>query len=80
MEITSPKSGFSAVCVYWLKQGKPGGLIAATGLVILLKLESNRQFFSPCDLEILWMTSKKIGHLFYDTSSFVHQLQSGMLN
>ena len=27
-------------------------LIAATGLVILLKLDSNRQFFSPCDLEI----------------------------
>ena len=27
-------------------------LIATTGLVILLKLDSNRQFFSPCDLEI----------------------------
>ena len=23
-----------------------------------LKLDSNRQFFSPCDLEIWWMTSK----------------------
>ena len=34
-------------------------LIAATGLVILLKLDSNRRFFSPCDLEIWWMTSKK---------------------
>ena len=33
-------------------------LIAATGLVILLKLDSNRQFFSPCDLEIWWMTPK----------------------
>ena len=33
-------------------------LIAATGLVILLKLDSNRQFFSPCDLEIWWMTLK----------------------
>ena len=33
-------------------------LIAMTGLVILLKLDSNRQFFSPCDLEIWWMTSK----------------------
>ena len=31
-------------------------LIAATGLVILLKLDSNRQFFSPCDLEIWWIT------------------------
>ena len=33
-------------------------LIAATGLVILLKLDSNHWFFSPCDLEIWWMTSK----------------------
>ena len=33
-------------------------LLAATGLVILLKLDSNCRFFSPCDLEILWMTSK----------------------
>ena len=31
-------------------------LIAATGLVILLKLDSNHRFFSPCDLEIWWMT------------------------
>ena len=33
-------------------------LLAATGLVILLKLDSNRRFFSPCDLENWWMTSK----------------------
>ena len=33
-------------------------LIAATGLVILPKLDSNQQFFSLCDLEIWWMTSK----------------------
>ena len=33
-------------------------LIAATGLVILLKLDLNRRFFSPCDLEIWWMTFK----------------------
>ena len=39
-------------------------LIAATGLVILLKLDSNRRFFSPCDLEIWWMIS---------TSSTLHQ-------
>ena len=31
-------------------------LIAATGLVILLTLDSNRRFFSPCELEISWMT------------------------
>ena len=33
-------------------------LITATGLVILLKLDSNCRFFSPCDLEIWWMTPK----------------------
>ena len=33
-------------------------LIAATSLIILLKLDSNRRFFSPFDLEIWWMTSK----------------------
>ena len=33
-------------------------LIAATDLVILLKLDLNRWFFSPCDLEIWWMTQK----------------------
>ena len=33
-------------------------LIAATGLVILLKLDSSHQFFSLCDLEIWWMILK----------------------
>ena len=33
-------------------------LIAGTGLVILLKFDPNHQFFSPCNLEIWWMTSK----------------------
>ena len=33
-------------------------LIAATGLVILLKFDPNRRFFSPCDPEIRCMTSK----------------------
>ena len=36
-------------------------LIAATGLVILLKLDSNRRFFSLCHLEIWWMTLKNNG-------------------
>ena len=41
-------------------------LIASPGLVILLKLYSNRGFFSPCDLEIWWMTSKNnTTHLLY---------------
>ena len=33
-------------------------LIAATGLVILLKLDSNCWFLRQCDLEIWWMTPK----------------------
>ena len=33
-------------------------LIAASALVILHKLDSNRRFFSPCDLEIWWITSE----------------------
>ena len=33
-------------------------LIAATGLVILLKFDPNHQFFSPCDIEIWCLTSK----------------------
>ena len=40
------------------QQGKLRDLIAATGLGILLKLDSNRRFFSPCNLEIWWMTPK----------------------
>ena len=35
-------------------------LIAATGLVILLKFDPNHRFFSQCDLEIWCMTSKNI--------------------
>ena len=31
-------------------------LIAATGLVILLKFDPNHRFFVPCDLEIWWMS------------------------
>ena len=43
-----------------LKENKANlkDLIAAIGLVILLKLDSNRRFFSPCYLEIRWMTPK----------------------
>ena len=42
-------------------------LIAVTSLVILFKLYSNHWFFSPYDLEILWMTSKnnRAPHLGY---------------
>ena len=35
-----------------------GDLIAATGLVIILKFDLNPRLFSLCDLDIWWMTSK----------------------
>ena len=50
-------------------------LIAATGLVILLKLDSNHRFFSHVTLKFDWWPRKIIGHLFYITSSFVHHLK-----
>ena len=42
----------------WVNKANLRDLIAATGLLILLKLDSNRRFFSLCDLEIWWMTLK----------------------
>ena len=57
------------------KQGKSEGLIAATGLVILLKLYC-RRFFGLCGLEIWWLTLKKIEHLFYTMLSFVHHFKA----
>ena len=45
-----------------------------TGLIIWFKLDSNRRFFIPCDLRNLMDYLKKIiGHLFYTTSSILHQ-------
>ena len=46
--------------VHWVWGNKANlrDWIAATGLVILFKLDLNRWFFSPCDLEIWWMTPK----------------------
>ena len=40
-------------------------LIAVTGFVVLLKFDPNRRFFSPCDLEIWWMTSKNTPFVYY---------------
>ena len=44
----------------WNKHNKANlrDLIAATGLVILLKFDPNHRFFVPCDLEIWWMALK----------------------
>ena len=64
-----------SLSLFWKNKANLRDVIAATGPVILLKLDSNRWFFSPCDLEIWWMTSKIIGHLSYITSSFVHHLK-----
>ena len=42
----------------WQNKADLWDLIAATGRVILLKLDSNSRFISPGDLKIYWMTSK----------------------
>ena len=65
------------VCIYYLNNKEDRrGLIAATGLVILFKLDSNRRFFDSYDHEIWWMTSQKIGHLFCTMPSFVHHFKA----
>ena len=60
----------------WNNRANLGDLVAATDLVILLKLDSNHRLIGPCDLEIWWMTSKTTRHLMYTTSSFVHHFKS----
>ena len=50
-------------------------LIAATGLVILLKLDWNCQFSACVTLKFHGWPPKIIGHLFYITSSFVYHLK-----
>ena len=50
-------------------------LIAATGLVILRKLDSNRRLISLCDLEI-WWPKETIGHFFYATLSFAQHFKA----
>ena len=47
-------------------------LIAATGLIILLKLDSNCQFLARMTLKFDGWPQKTIGHLFYATLSFLH--------
>ena len=42
----------------WDNKANLRDMIAVTGLVILLKFDSNHRFFRPYDLEIWWMTSK----------------------
>ena len=47
-------------------------LITATGLVILLKLDSNRRFSARVTLKFDGWPRKTIRHLFYATLSFLH--------
>ena len=49
---------FTGQLIHKLNKANLRDLIAATGLVILLKLDLSRRFFSPCDLDIWWMTPK----------------------
>ena len=60
--------------VYKAKNNKANlrDLIAATGLVVLLKLHSNRQFSAPVTVKFDGWPQKTIGHLFYTTLSFLH--------
>ena len=51
-------------------------LIAATGLVILLELDLNHWFSAHATLKFDEWTKRKVGHLFYTTSSFVHHFKS----
>ena len=54
------------ICERSLNKANLRDLKAATGLVILLKFYPIHQFFSPCDLEIWWMTLKNFrAHLLY---------------
>ena len=66
--------------LFWRNKANLRDLIAATGLVILLKFDPNHRFFSPCDLEIWWMTSKnnRAPLLYY--IKFVHHFKRIFLN
>ena len=48
--------------------------MAATGLVILLKLDSNRRFSASVTLNYDGWPRKTIGHLFYAILTFLHYL------
>ena len=64
------------MCSYNINKANLGDLIALTGLVILLKSDSSRQFFSLCDHIIWLMTSKNNSHLFFTTSSFMRHFKA----
>ena len=55
-----------------LNKANLGDLIAATGLVILLKLDSIVDFSARVTLKFDGWPQNTIGHLFYATLSFLH--------
>ena len=63
-------------CLLNVNKANLRDLIAATGLVILLKLDSNRQFFTRVTLKFDGWPRKLIRHVFYKTSSFVYHFIS----
>ena len=62
--------------VYFTNKANLRDLITATGLVILLRFDSNRRFFSPRDFEFDRWPWKAVRHLFYTTSNFVHHFKA----
>ena len=60
----------------WLNKPNLWDLIAVTGLVILLKLDSNQRFLACVALKFDGWPRQTMGHLFYTTSSFVHYFKS----
>ena len=64
-QVDSDKVVFKIIYIICIEQGKSEGFDSCDR-PSNLKLDSNRQFFCPCDREIWWMTSKNNrAHLLY---------------
>ena len=61
---------------HWKNKANLRELIAATGVVILLKLNSNRRFFARVTFKFDGWPRKIIRHVFYTTWSFVYHFIS----
>ena len=64
------------VIISWRNKANLRDLIAATGVVILLKMDSIIDFSARTTLKFDGWPQKIIGHLFYTTSSFVHHFKA----
>ena len=69
-------SGINVSQIKKTKQGKSEGYDSLPGLVILLKFDPNHRFAARATLKFDGWPRKKIGHLFYTTSSFVHHFKA----